>query len=171
MQWVVEGYSTIFEELDQQLDQPPDLIVLPVGVGGLAQAAVTHYKSTESSSRHPVRILTVEPDGGACLFDSLSAGKRVTVQPKDTIMKHMNYEAVSETAWDVLKTGVDYSAVVEDREVMNAMEDLVKLGSEVGPCGGAVLAALNLLNSRERGNAGLGDDSVVVLVCTDSPED
>src|SRR5690349_8400577 len=46
--WIVEGYSTLFGELDAQLAEtgagPPALVAVPVGVGSLAQAAVVHYR-------------------------------------------------------------------------------------------------------------------------------
>src|SRR5215211_3834850 len=45
--WVVEGYGTIFWEVDAQLaasgEEAPDVVVIPVGVGGLAAAAVRHW--------------------------------------------------------------------------------------------------------------------------------
>ncbi len=43
--WIVEGYSTLFAELDEQLDARPDLLVVPAGVGSLLQAALTHYRA------------------------------------------------------------------------------------------------------------------------------
>jgi diaminopropionate ammonia-lyase len=47
--WIVEGYSTLFAELDAQLAAagagPPALVAVPVGVGSLAQAAVAHYRA------------------------------------------------------------------------------------------------------------------------------
>lgn len=47
--WIVEGYSTLCAEIDEQLMAAgagmPDLVAIPVGVGSLAQAVVTHYRS------------------------------------------------------------------------------------------------------------------------------
>ena len=49
--WIVEGYSTLFAELDAQLAAAgtgsPALVAVPVGVGSLAQACVAHYRSAE----------------------------------------------------------------------------------------------------------------------------
>ncbi|CAM5339892.1 hypothetical protein SGLAM104S_08357 [Streptomyces glaucescens] len=51
--WIVEGYSTLCAEIDEQLAaagvaEGPDLVSIPVGVGSLAQAVVTHYRSRPS---------------------------------------------------------------------------------------------------------------------------
>lgn len=57
--WIVEGYSTLFAELDAQLAAAgagvPDLVAVPVGVGSLAQAAVTHYRARPAAGteHHP----------------------------------------------------------------------------------------------------------------------
>ena len=55
--WVVEGYSTLFAEVDAQLSEArvaqPALVVIPAGVGSLAQAGVTHYRSSRTHVRQP----------------------------------------------------------------------------------------------------------------------
>ena len=57
--WVIEGYSTIFAEIDEQLDGDPDLVVVPVGVGALAAAAGHAYGGRS-------RLAGVEPVVAAC---------------------------------------------------------------------------------------------------------
>src|SRR5215472_3884000 len=42
--WIVEGYQTLLQEVGAQLDGAPDLVVVPVGVGSLAEAVVRHYR-------------------------------------------------------------------------------------------------------------------------------
>jgi diaminopropionate ammonia-lyase len=69
--WIVEGYETMLDEVDQALGGTPDLVAVPVGVGSLAQAVVSHYRRAES--RHPA-VLSVEPDSAACVLASLRSG-------------------------------------------------------------------------------------------------
>ena len=62
--WIVEGYSTLFEEIDAQLDQArasrPGLVVIPAGVGSLAQAGIIHYRRRpERQAAGPPALLTV----------------------------------------------------------------------------------------------------------------
>src|SRR5437763_1955314 len=40
---VIEGYATIFAEVDAQLAEPPEVVVVPMGVGALAAAVVRHF--------------------------------------------------------------------------------------------------------------------------------
>jgi hypothetical protein len=59
-QWIVDGYSTLLAEIDAQLgDTSAALVVIPMGVGSLAQAVVTHYRSRGTGQ--PTALLGVEP--------------------------------------------------------------------------------------------------------------
>lgn len=144
-------------------------MVVPVGIGGLVQAAVTHYRLPSLwKPGQGTRILAVEPELAAALHASLKKGERVSVDVKEggTIMRNLNYGAVAEKAWEVLKEGLDASIVVGDKEVETAIEELETAGLKVGPCGGAVLAGLRGLLEDE-GVLGLNADSIVVLIGTE----
>ena len=57
--WIVDGYSTLFSEIDDQLGGPVDLVAVPTGVGSLLQAALQHYGSDGRQDRPAV--FAVEP--------------------------------------------------------------------------------------------------------------
>lgn len=140
-------------------------------MGGLAQAAVSHYKSVSRNS-HRTQIVTVEAKDSACLLESLKAGNRLTIKPQSTILGHLNYEAVSQAAWEALKDGVDISTAVDDESVVAAVSDLQDHGFGTGACGGAVLAGLrSILGTNIQEQLNLNEDSQVVLICTDSAGD
>src|SRR5690606_30150543 len=70
-QWIVDGYATLFEEIDEQLSAlgvcGADLLAVPVGVGSLAQAAVRHARADRANhgaAGHSPRtsVLSVEAD-------------------------------------------------------------------------------------------------------------
>ncbi|CZT12420.1 hypothetical protein WAI453_001782 [Rhynchosporium graminicola] len=170
--WIVEGYSTIFKELDTQLDgRIPDWVVVPVGSGGLAQAAVTHYKAPRlAESKKTTRILTVEPSAAAALYTSLQRGEITTVDVRETIFKEMGNGYVAQAAWDILKDGLDGSVVVEDEDVTRAKASLRGDGVEAGLCTAAVLAGFqNFLTDEERRKElALDEDSIVILIGTES---
>ena len=61
--WIVDGYETLFAEIDAQLSaagvSAVDLVSVQVGVGSLAQAAVAHYRSSAlAASTPPPRLLS-----------------------------------------------------------------------------------------------------------------
>ena len=194
--WIVEGYSTLFAELDTQLAGtgagPPALVVVPVGVGSLAQAAVAHYRSAagrrgvtgewcpgrgrNSAPREPssvTAVLSVEPDTAACLLASLRAGTPVTVPTANTVMAGLNCGTVSSSAWPYLAGGLDAAVAVTDDAARRAAADLGAAGISSGPSGAASLAgvraALTGKGSAER-RAALDVDSasVVVLLNTEA---
>ena len=177
--WVVEGYGTIFWEVDAQLaargEEAPDVVVIPVGVGGLAAAAVRHWH--RRGLRRPPRLLGVEPLAAACVLRSLQVGRIATVPgPHDSIMAGLNCGTPSLVAWPYLRTGLDAVAAVADDLARQAMRDLAAAGVVAGETGAASLAGLAQLTGgpragRLRDALGLGADASVLLVCTEGATD
>lgn len=157
--WIVEGYQTLLQEIDAELGGPPDLVVVPVGVGSLAEAVVRHYR--RPGTAHP-GVLAVEPDTAACLLASLSAGRPVTVPTAATVMAGLNCATVSSSAWPVLRAGCDAAVAVSDDEALRAVDDLRELGVSSGPSGAATLAGVRAAEALD-----LADDAVVVLLSTE----
>jgi diaminopropionate ammonia-lyase len=77
---VIEGYRTIFEEVDDALTVSaavrPDVVVLPVGVGALMAAAVHHYRAIAGEA---ITLVGVEPDTANCLQVSVEHGRPTPV--------------------------------------------------------------------------------------------
>jgi diaminopropionate ammonia-lyase len=169
-QWIVDGYSTLCLEVDEQLAAfglvVPDLVVVPVGVGSFAQAVVGHFRSAGAGG---ATVLAVEPDRAACLVAALRAGKPVTAPTGDTIMTGLSCGTVSALAWPVLRDGLDGAVTVSDDQAAGAVEDLARLGVDSGPCGAATLAGARLVLGRPgwREAIGLRPDAVVLLLSTE----
>ena len=70
--WVIEGYTTVFDEIDEALaaagERTPDVVVIQIGVGALAAAAVARYGDDAAAGR--VRLLGVEPTSADCMLAS-----------------------------------------------------------------------------------------------------
>jgi diaminopropionate ammonia-lyase len=177
--WVVDGYATIFWEVDDQLAAAgaagPDVVVVPVGVGGLAAAAVRHWRHRHR--RRPPRLLGVEPLTAACVLRSLQAGRIVTVPgPHDSIMAGLNCGTPSLVAWPYLRAGLDAVVAVADERARQAMRDLAAAGIVAGETGAASLAGLAEATGGPHAGGlrralGLGPDSRVLLVCTEGATD
>ncbi|MBX3580913.1 MAG: threonine ammonia-lyase IlvA [Rhizobiaceae bacterium] len=81
---IIEGQATVGWEIAEQMPggKTPDLIVLPVGGGGLS-AGVTHY--FHETSRE-AGFVFAEPAGAASLAASLAAGRRVKLEQVDNFV-------------------------------------------------------------------------------------
>ncbi len=140
--------------------------VVPCGCGSIAQAVTEHCKRSRPDHKGTT-VLTAEPTVATCLKTSIEKGEMTIVPTGDTIMCGMNCGTLSTTAWPALKAGVDACVTVSDVESHNAILELNELGIKVGPCGASTLAALKKACQEERERLGLGEDSVVVLYCTE----
>jgi diaminopropionate ammonia-lyase len=164
--WIVEGYQTLLEEVDAQLEEPPDLVAVPVGVGSLAEAVVRHYRRPDAARP---RVISVEPDTAACVLASLTADRPVTVSTAATVMAGLNCGTMSSSAWPVLRAGCDAAVAVSDDEALRAVDDLGRLGVCSGPSGAATLAGARaaLTDPQRRAALDLDHDAVVVLLNTE----
>ncbi|WEV27018.1 pyridoxal-phosphate dependent enzyme [Streptomyces sp. 71268] len=176
--WIVEGYATLFAEVDAQLAAAgagaPDLVAVPVGVGSLAQAAVTHYRAPgpDGGAGAGPALLAVEPEVAACVLESLRRGERVSIATGDTAMAGLNCGTPSSLAWPALRAGLDAAVAVSEEQGARAVRDLAALGVSSGPCGAASLAGVRAALTGEgaadrRAALGLGPEATLVLLSTE----
>jgi diaminopropionate ammonia-lyase family len=162
--WIVDGYSTMLQELsdDPELTNPPTHIFTPVGVGSLAEAVVRYSKGKSPA----IKSFSVEPDTAACLYESMRTGNRTPIKTSKTIMDGLDCGTVSMNAWPILKAGIDGCITVSDWEAHRGIQYLSKTANKlVGPCAGATIAALKRAVDSEA--AGFDSNSVVVVLCTE----
>src|SRR5690606_19811295 len=137
--WIVDGYGTLFAEIDTQLGgEPADLVAVPTGVGSLLQAALAHFRRGDVGPA----VVSVEPHNAACVYASVTAERMVRVDTGYTSMAGLNCGTVSASAWPAIRAGLDAALITNDDDAARARADLATLGIDAGPCGAAPLAAL-----------------------------
>jgi diaminopropionate ammonia-lyase len=173
--WVIDGYSTIFREIDDELsargEEPVDFIVVQLGVGALGAAAVRHYRGAD---RPEVTMLGVEPDRAACVLRSMEAGEVTTVPgPHDSIMAGLNCGTPSIVAWPWVSSGFDAFVAIADDRAREGMRSLDRAGIEAGETGAAGIGGLVeiLADGDARARLGLGPTSRVLVLCTEGATD
>ena len=171
---VIEGYGTIFREIDDALDasgmERPDAAVLPMGVGAFMAAGVAHYRRDE---RNPL-IVGVEPRDANCIQVSAEAGDITAVPgPHKSIMVGLNCGTPSLIAWPLVSKGVDWFTAVDDEAARTAMRDLASIGIVAGETGAASLAGLEALLASDEWSAEGRDLSAatVLIVVTEGATD
>jgi len=156
--WVIDGYATLFAELDQAFDT----IFVPVGVGSLGAAAARYGAATDTA------VIAVEPDVAACLTASLVAGEPTVVDTPGTAMAGLDCAEVSEAAWPTLLPGIRGTVTVSDEQTGAAMRALAARGLAIGHSGAAALAGLHALDGELRAAVKLDR---VLLIATEGPTD
>jgi len=165
--WVIEGYSTIFWELEDQLEQRPDVVVVQMGVGALAAAAVRHYRRAGLEPRPD--LIGVEPMDAACVLASARAGEITTLKgSQHSIMAGLNCGTPSQVAWPLVSEGMDAYLAIPDERAQEAMRLLAAAGvvsGETGAAGvGGVLELLAASHPRLEG-------AVVLVLSTEGATD
>lgn len=175
-QWVIDGYSTILREIDDQLaatgDAWPDLTVVQIGVGALAAAVTRHLRQPGISPSR--RLVGVEPTTAACLFHSVITGAPVEVPgPHVSSMAGLNCGIPSPLAWPVLAAGVDAFVTIDDEWAEAAMRNLATIGIEAGETGAAGLGGLLALLTDDdaRTRLEIGPDTRVLVINTEGATD
>ncbi len=173
--WVMEGYSTIFWEIDNQLarrgEAMSDLFPIQFGVGALAAALVRH------GSPGVPKIVSVEPLRAACALASILAGKIVTLPgPHDSIMAGLNCGRPSLIAWPMVSRRIDAFLAIPDERAREAMRILASAGIVAGETGAAGLAGLiELLSGEEspeyRRALGVNESTRAIILVTEGATD
>jgi len=140
---VIDGYSTIFAEVDEAIaaagGAAPDVVVVPVGVGALMAAAVVHHRAAGPG---PL-LVGVEPATANCLQVSTEAGRPTVVPgPHPSMMVGLNCGTPSRVAWPLVAGGVDWFVSIDDDRAASAMVELARAGVAAGETGAAALAGL-----------------------------
>jgi diaminopropionate ammonia-lyase len=98
---VMIGYGVLVTEICNDLDQAPTHILLQGGVGGMAAGIIAAIRQHWGDG--DPRVIIVEPDLAACLFESGKTGIATNVQiQSETIMAGLSCGEPSALAWDIL---------------------------------------------------------------------
>ncbi len=135
---VIAGQGTVGLEL---ADEAPDaeVVVVPVGGGGLVAGVATALAHT----RRSVRVIGVEAAGAPTLQAALKAGMPVTLDRVTTMADGIAVRACSQLTLSHAQAYVDEVVTVDEEQISKAMLLLVERAKAVvEPSGAASLAAI-----------------------------
>ncbi|MER8598331.1 diaminopropionate ammonia-lyase [Mesorhizobium sp. M1339] len=177
---VAQGYTILAEEALQQFEHervaPPTHVFLQAGVGGFASSISAYLLA--ALGRDNIKIIVVEPDRAACLYESAVAGKLTSVAAREpTIMAMLECYTPSLVAWRVLQETADAFMIISDDDARQAMKMLAFRGGYYpiisGESGAAGLAGLVVAASDPVASEKLKLDagSRILLICTETATD
>lgn len=144
---VIEGQATVAVEFMSQM--VPDVVVLPVGGGGLSAGVVSYLKATAPQAE----VYFVEPMGGRSLKAAVAEGHPVTLSDVDSFVDGAAVARIGELPFERLKDiSLDHIlACPEDRICSTMLEMLNVEGIVLEPAGALSIDALQDIREQIRG--------------------
>jgi diaminopropionate ammonia-lyase len=179
--WVMQGYTTMFSEAQEQLAaqglSQPTHIFVQAGVGSLAAATIGFYHNLFGNS---IQTCVIEPTQAAYLYYSAKAQDGLPHHVEgdlDTIMAGLACGEPNPIAWEIIRDRADYFAICPDFVSAMGMRvysvplrgDPAIISGESGAVTlGALMYIMQHAGARDlRNELGLGLDSHVLLINTE----
>ncbi|MGH3275612.1 MAG: pyridoxal-phosphate dependent enzyme, partial [Streptosporangiaceae bacterium] len=139
----------VAREIVSQLGTAPDVLVVPVGGGGLLAGCVAWL-----AERHPqVRVIGVEPAGAACVTAALAAGHPVSLPDLDTFVDGAAVRRAGDVTYPLIAASGTTVLTVPEGRVCSEMLALYQSDGIIAEPAGA-LATAALGRTRERPDSG-----------------
>ncbi|MGI9411762.1 MAG: pyridoxal-phosphate dependent enzyme, partial [Hyphomicrobiaceae bacterium] len=144
---IIEGQATVGLELLEQVGKPIDLLIIPVGGGGLAAGVIQIMTALSPKTR----IVLVEPAGAPSLLRSLEAGERVRLNQGDNFVDGAAVAQIGELNYAVLKNHDPASVLLIDEDGL--CETIVEMlnieGIVLEPAGALEVEALRYFDRED----------------------
>lgn len=146
---VIEGQASVAVEVLDQLGRAPDLVILPVGGGGLASGVTRYLRAAAPGTA----FRFVEPAGGASLRAALEAGTPVTLPRINSFVDGAAVARLGTHTFDALKWADPAQVLLapEDRICITMLEMLNVEGIVLEPAGALSVDVLPVLADEIRG--------------------
>ena len=133
----IAGQGTIAQEIHNQLPQDPDVIVVPVGGGGLL-AGVVAYASVHMPS---TTVVGVEPAGAASMMAAMAAGRPVTLSNIDSFADGAAVRRAGDITYELLSQHDIPLFTVPEGRAATEMLDLYQVEGIIAEPAGALASA------------------------------
>jgi threonine dehydratase len=142
---IIEGQATVAAEVMAQLPDGtvPDLVILPVGGGGLASGMTAYLKDVVE----PSAFLFAEPSGAPSLRQSLEAGALLTLAKVDNFVDGAAVARIGDLNFQALKHfSPEQVQLVPENAICVTIGEMLNLeGVVLEPAGALSITALEML--------------------------
>lgn len=135
--YTIAGQGSIAVDLDSQLPEDTDMILIPVGGGGLIAGMATWLKA----HRPGIRIVGVESQGAASMKAALEAGNPVSLDRVDSFVDGTAVGRAGDLTYQIVRDLVDDIVVVPEGAVCTEMLDLYHSEGVIAEPAGALASA------------------------------
>lgn len=135
--YTIAGQGSIAVDLDFQLPEDTDMILIPVGGGGLIAGMATWLKA----HRPGIRIVGVESAGAASMKAAMEAGNPVSLDRVDSFVDGTAVGRAGDLTYQIVRDLVDDIVVVPEGAVCTEMLDLYHSEGVIAEPAGALASA------------------------------
>ena len=144
---VIAGQGTVAVELLEQHPGPIDIVFVPVGGGGLVAGMALWIKH----HRPETKIIGIEPDDAACMYEAMKAGTRVELEQVGIFADGVAVRKVGEEPFRVAAGLIDEVVRVSTDEICAAIMDIFNDTRAVTePAGALAVAGMKKYVQREQ---------------------
>jgi threonine dehydratase len=134
---VMSGQGTVGKEIVHDLAGKIDVVICPVGGGGLIAGIGTYLRAADLN----IKLIGVEAEGAADMAASLRAGRVVTLKTLDKFVDGTAVRTVGSRTFAAAKKLINKIVVVPPGQVCSTMIDLYQNEGVVAEPAGALAAA------------------------------
>ena len=139
---VIAGQGTIGKEIYEKLKGKLDIILVPIGGGGLISGVSIYLKEKNPN----IKIYGVEPEGAASMYESLKRGKIVNLKNIDTFADGVAVKKPGKITFKICQKYVDKVLKVPEGKIAQTMIELYQNeGIVTEPAGALSTSALDFL--------------------------
>jgi threonine dehydratase len=136
---VIAGQGTVADELLRQSAGKLDAVFVPVGGGGLVAGIACYLKALCPE----VKVIGVEPVDSDAMYQSLKAGKRITLETVGIFADGVAVRKIGKQTFDLCRQHVDEIVRVNTDELCGAIKTVYQATrSIVEPAGALAMAGL-----------------------------
>jgi len=142
---IIEGQGTVGVEIYEDLPEL-DMVVMPIGGGGLASGVGSYLKSTKPA----VQLIGVEPEGAPSMDNAMKNGSPVTLDYIDRFVDGAAVKRVGALTFEYCNELLDQMLLIPEGKICTT---ILKLYNEdaivVEPAGALAVAALDQIKGIE----------------------
>lgn len=133
----IAGQGTVVAEIVSQLGRAPDVLLVPVGGGGLLAGCGAWLRAHGA----PTRVIGVEPAGAACVAAAMAAGHPVTLANIDTFVDGAAVRRTGDVTWPVVRQLNCNLVAVPEGQVCSEMLSMYQVDGIIAEPAGAMASS------------------------------
>lgn len=135
---VIAGQGSVAPEIVEQLGSAPDVLIVPVGGGGILSGCLTWFAEHAPQTR----IVGVEPASAACMAAALAAGTPITLDNIDTFVDGAAVKRAGVLTSTIVANHDVELITVPEGQVCSEMLDLYQVDGVLAEPAGALAPAV-----------------------------